>query len=158
MHKKSQSALEFLTTYAWAFLVMLIIISAIAYFGVLRPQQIVPDRCTFNVAFECQAYRISPTTFNLRLKNNVGDTITVQVLGLSTESATPFACTGNPSPPSSWSPGDVKDFTWTGCNGVAVGFSRGEKGKININMTYYEVRAGATYSQLAQGEAFAAVN
>ena len=34
MHKKSQAALEFLTTYAWAFLVIIIMIGALAYFGV----------------------------------------------------------------------------------------------------------------------------
>jgi len=37
MNKKGQAALEFLTTYGWAFLVILIMIGALSYFGVLNP-------------------------------------------------------------------------------------------------------------------------
>ena len=37
MHKKSQAAMEFLMTYGWAILVVLVAIGALAYFGVLSP-------------------------------------------------------------------------------------------------------------------------
>lgn len=37
--KKSQAAMEFLMTYGWAILVALIVISALAYFGVLNPER-----------------------------------------------------------------------------------------------------------------------
>lgn len=43
MKKKAQSALEFLTTYGWAFLVILIMIGALAYFGVLDPNRFLPE-------------------------------------------------------------------------------------------------------------------
>ena len=45
--KKSQAALEFLTTYAWAFLVILVMVGALAYFGILRSIKILPIRCNF---------------------------------------------------------------------------------------------------------------
>lgn len=35
MYKKGQNAMEFLMTYGWAILVMLIAVGALAYFGVL---------------------------------------------------------------------------------------------------------------------------
>lgn len=35
MNKKGQAALEFLTTYGWAFLVILVMIGGLSYFGVL---------------------------------------------------------------------------------------------------------------------------
>ena len=37
--RKAQAALEFLTTYGWAFIVILIMIGALAYFGVLNPSR-----------------------------------------------------------------------------------------------------------------------
>ena len=35
MNKKSESAVEFLATYGWAFIVILVMVGALAYFGVL---------------------------------------------------------------------------------------------------------------------------
>mgnify|MGYP001619472072 FL=1 len=43
MDKKSQAALEFLMTYGWAILVVLVAIAALAYFGVLSPCKFVPS-------------------------------------------------------------------------------------------------------------------
>ena len=76
MNKKSQAALEFLTTYAWAFLVILIMISALAYFGILRPSRLLPDRCNFGSQISCVDYKIAygtgaDGTFSPRLKKNV---------------------------------------------------------------------------------------
>jgi hypothetical protein len=44
-NKKSQQAMEFLMTYGWSILVVLVAIGALAYFGVLDPKQFVPNRC-----------------------------------------------------------------------------------------------------------------
>jgi uncharacterized protein (UPF0333 family) len=38
IRKKSQAAMEFLMTYGWAIIVVLVAISALAYFGVLSPK------------------------------------------------------------------------------------------------------------------------
>lgn len=50
--KKAQAALEFLMTYGWAFMVILIMIAALAYFGVLNPDRILPDRATVPHPFQ----------------------------------------------------------------------------------------------------------
>src|SRR3989338_6713281 len=50
---KSQAALEFLTTYSWAFLVIIIMVGALAYFGVLSPSKLLPDRCNFGSEISC---------------------------------------------------------------------------------------------------------
>lgn len=158
MHKKSQAALEFLTTYAWAFIVIAIVIAAIAYFGVLKPQKILPDRCNFNVGFGCEAYKIgSDGTFNLRLKNGLGQLITVTSMSLSTETATAFSCTTAPANPSNWNTGDIIGLSWSGCNAAAVGFVSGDKGKVLVKITYYDVKAGSAYSRIAEGEVFTTV-
>ena len=43
--KKGQAAMEFLMTYGWAILVVLVAIGALAYFGVLSPDKFLPERC-----------------------------------------------------------------------------------------------------------------
>ena len=54
--KKSQAALEFIMTYGWAILVVLVAIGALAYFGVLSPDQFLPNRCTFPSGIACVDY------------------------------------------------------------------------------------------------------
>lgn len=46
--KKAQAAMEFLMTYGWAILVVLIAIGALAYFGVLKPEQFLPEKCVIS--------------------------------------------------------------------------------------------------------------
>tara|TARA_Y100000310_G_scaffold336379_1_gene420750 strand:- start:2598 stop:3179 length:582 start_codon:yes stop_codon:yes gene_type:complete len=159
---KSQAALEFLTTYAWAFLVILIMIGALAYFGILQPTKLLPDRCNFGAEINCVDYTIgygtdgTDGTVNLRLKNSVGEPIVVDTITISTESTTAFACI-DPTPPASWSTGALENLAWTGCNTAAVGFVSGEKGKISITMTYHLAKSSTTYTRQVAGEVFATV-
>ncbi len=160
MQKKSQAALEFLTTYAWAFIVILILIAAIAYFGILRPQRILPDRCNFNVGFDCQAYSFDRTgTLNLRLKNGIGHVVDLTGISLLTEAQVFFGCSlSSPILPLvGWGIGAVQDFTFTGCDMASQGFGAGEKAKVLVNMSYYDPKAGATFRKVAEGEIFTAV-
>lgn len=158
MQKRCQAALEFLTTYAWAFIVILIVIAAIAYFGILKPQKILPDRCNFNVGFGCEAFKIgSDGTFNVKLKNSLGSTITVTGTSLGTEATTAFSCTTAPSNPSNWNSGEIKDLAWSDCNAAAVGFTSGEKGKVLVRINFYDIKAGSNYSRIADGEVFTTV-
>ncbi len=53
VQKRGQAALEFLTTYGWAFLVILVAIAAIAYVGGFDYERYVPDRCNFGGQFSC---------------------------------------------------------------------------------------------------------
>jgi len=52
-NKRGQAALEFLSTYGWAFLVILVMIGALGYFGVLDPSQYVTDSCKGSGIVEC---------------------------------------------------------------------------------------------------------
>ena len=169
MHKKSQAALEFLTTYGWAFLVILIMISALAYFGILNPSGLLPDRCNFGSEIGCVDYTIGLGTFDLRLKNSVGEAITIgdpdarDDIVLTTESTTPYSCTfgtidgGLGTTSYTWSAGDTIDIAWTGCNGADVGFVSGEKGKVGVTIVYHLAKSSATYSHEVAGEVFATV-
>ena len=155
MFRKSQAALEFLTTYAWAFLVILIMIGALAYFGILNPSSLLPDRCNFGSEIGCVDFRLTPTTMDLRLKNNIGEAIVIDSYSVSSEASTPFSCT-DPGI-TGLGTGEVNDFPFTACNGAAIGFVTGEKGKVSITIDYHLAKSSTTYTHQVAGEVFATI-
>ena len=56
--KKAQAAMEFLMTYGWAILVVLVVIGALSYFGVLSPSTLLPEKCTFPVSVSCTDHTV----------------------------------------------------------------------------------------------------
>lgn len=158
---KAQAALEFLTTYGWAFLVILIMIGTLAYFGILSPSKILPNRCNIGPEFECIDYQIdassSPNTFKMKIKNNVGEPIAVQSITLGSESAIQYSCTTPPPNPSAWRSGELIDFTWSDCNSAAAGIITGEKGKITVKIRYNSVSSGPNYAKEVNAEVFSTI-
>ena len=154
--RTSQAALEFLTTYAWAFLVILIMIGALAYFGILNPSGLLPDRCNFGSEIGCEDFEITLTTLDLRLKNNAGEAIVVDGFTVSSESSTAYTCTG-PASGFTWTTAEIRDFSFTVCNGAAVGFVAGAKGKVSIDIDYHLAKSSAIYSHQVSGEVFTTV-
>ena len=78
--RKGQAAMEFLMTYGWAMMVILVMIGALAYFGVLNPTLLVPDRCISSSDFSCIDYEVlAPAekvpVVSVVLGNGVGRTI-----------------------------------------------------------------------------------
>ncbi len=69
---KAQSAVEFLSTYAWAFLLMAIVLVGLYYFIVL-PAQSIPPRCQFAYGLVCEGMSVgtnsTSTLVNLYLTN-----------------------------------------------------------------------------------------
>ena len=53
--KRGQAALEFLSTYGWAILMILVAISALAYLGVFNFKNLAPERCMLGSDFDCDA-------------------------------------------------------------------------------------------------------
>jgi len=161
MNKKAQAALEFLTTYGWAFLVILIVIGALAYFGVLNPSKFLPNRCNFGSEFGCEDYQISATadTFNLKLKNQAGEALTISSIALGSEGATTYVCTTAPTLAdiNPWKSGNITDLAWSTCNSAAAGFVSGEKGKVFVTISYYAASSSSAYTKQVSGEVLTAV-
>jgi len=80
LNKKGQAAMEFLMTYGWAILVVLAAIGALAYFGVLSPDNMVPEQTTFMapLANIDKAVVREAGTVEVVLQNNLGQTMTIQ--------------------------------------------------------------------------------
>ncbi|MFH1174241.1 MAG: hypothetical protein V1725_03855 [archaeon] len=78
---RAQAALEFLTTYGWAIMVVLVAVAALAYFGVLNPKQLLPEKCIVGAGLSCIDYGVEfnangkPWSISAIFVNNYGTTI-----------------------------------------------------------------------------------
>jgi len=141
--------MEFLVTYGWAFLVVLVMVGALAYFGVLNPQNLVSDRCTSPPGFSCIDYQVNSGSTTLKLRNMQGQTINVAgSLLFSKSDATSVECTGASNVL------DGAEFTLY-CSGIMYNyqtnsFVSGEKIKADIGVTYYKTMSGSSYSKTVQ--------
>lgn len=137
-HKKAQAALEFLTTYAWAFLTISITIGALYYFGIFDFSKYLPQECTFTSQFPCIDFTMRETgsIIRFRLLNNIGENIKVESLNVTNNAAEPLSCTPpDTTPPIDWNDGEEEDFEFTGCTGGV--FMDGERIEAKITLTYY---------------------
>ena len=74
---KSQAALEFLMTYGWVIMVVLVSIGALAYFGVLGPDKFVPRRCALEPGIGCRDFKVQEDAVTLVLMNGKGEDVTI---------------------------------------------------------------------------------
>ncbi len=152
--KKSQAALEFLTTYGWAFLVILIMIGTLAYFGILSPSTLLPDRCNLGSDIGCVNYFIADNGVNLKLKNNVGEPIIISDISVSTEK-TPLSC-NSAAVGTGWKSGELKDISVV-CDFTNAGITAGQKGKLNLKISYYPSKSGSSYARDVSGDLYSTV-
>lgn len=63
-------------TYGWAILVVLAAIGALAYFGVLSPDNFLPSKCTISPQFACKEFKVDTTgNIQMQIQNNYGKTV-----------------------------------------------------------------------------------
>jgi len=74
---RGQSAMEYLMTYGWAILIIIIVIAVLFYLGVLSPSNITPTACAFPPNFACVSFKLQDTTgtLSLRMGQAVGQKI-----------------------------------------------------------------------------------
>ncbi len=177
-HKKAQGALEFLMTYGWAFLVILIMIGALAYFGVLSPTKFLPERCTFGSQFMCKDYLIttdgSTADVTVKLQNNLGQAIYVLASNSSNvtsqegfngcvisvidseqttidQSDNDGTYTNAPIPD-----GGYFTFAATDCPNLG-GMVAGSKYKVSVDVAYYAATSSDSFLHTVNGELFSNV-
>ena len=69
--QKAQAAVEFLMTYGWAILVVLIVTGALAYFGVLNPSNLVPEKCVLGGGLKCTDFQLQFQRVTIRVENTL---------------------------------------------------------------------------------------
>ena len=84
--KSGQAAMEFLMTYGWAILVVLIAIGALAYFGVLNPGRFLPKSCTLMPGLDCTEFKVDKSDVQVQLfiRNGLGSSIDFSTLNVDT--------------------------------------------------------------------------
>ena len=77
MQKKGQAAMEFLMTYGWALLVVLIAIGALAFFGVLNPSKFLPSQCILGPGLACEDFKVdgSSEKIFINVRNGMGEAL-----------------------------------------------------------------------------------
>jgi uncharacterized protein (UPF0333 family) len=125
MYKKAQAAMEFLMTYGWAILVVLVAIGALAYFGVLTPDKFLPNKCTLPAGIGCVDHKATPNGVTVVLRNGLGYDMSNVTVGIEN-------C-GIDNNPSTIPNGEKAEYS-VSCSGYMSGKSKfsGE-----LNVTYY---------------------
>ena len=128
--RKSQAALEFIMTYGWAILVVLVAIGALAYFGVLSPDKFLPSKCTLQSGIACTDFKVTATSLVMYVQNSLGRDVTI-------DRATANGCTDLGSQ-GTVANGAAKQLTFC-CGAACAPVSAGNSGsKYNgaVNVTY----------------------
>ena len=151
MFKKAQAAMEFLMTYGWAILVVLIAIGALAYFGVLSPERFLPEKCVISSGsgLFCEEFTSSATTndVTIRVKNILTRSAWIDSITLDTP-----ACSNNATDVQILADGTT-DFALD-CGTL----NSGDKIKASITITYdVGQSAGVGLSKTTTGQIVTAV-
>ena len=85
MTVKAQAAMEFLMTYGWAILVVLVVVGALAYFGVLNPSNLVPERCVVPAPLNCKAAMTGSDGLQVALQNTANKDMTVTSISFTSD-------------------------------------------------------------------------
>ena len=81
--KRGQAALEFLMTYGWVILIVIIVIGALAAFGVFDVSRLVPDKCLLPTQLSCRDFGApDANTVQVELLNTLGRTVVVNTVEL----------------------------------------------------------------------------
>jgi len=85
--KKGQAAMEFLMTYGWAILTVLIAIAALAYFDVLNPGKYMPSTCILGAGLGCNDFKVTSLgdQISFVIKNGMGEDLRDFSLGIAGE-------------------------------------------------------------------------
>ncbi|MGC9057777.1 MAG: hypothetical protein ACP5H8_01735 [Candidatus Micrarchaeia archaeon] len=89
MQEKGQAAMEYLMTYGWALLVVVLVLGALIYLQVLNPQARLQDTCTLPIGWDCKVESLKGDgKLTLKITNQQPvqvDVAVVYVLGSETQ-------------------------------------------------------------------------
>lgn len=85
---KGQAAVEYLMTYGWAILALVIVVAALLASGVLTPNYMVSEECTFGTNLQCSAVLYNdggPSTLAMTVFNGFPYKISITQVSIQTQ-------------------------------------------------------------------------
>jgi len=151
---KGQAAMEFLMTYGWAILVVLVVIMALAYFGVLSPGRLLPDRCDLPPGFACIDYHVaSDGIVSMEVANSLGNPI--DIISFYAESPEGELVCGNSIVAPITLPNGARRTMFTLACGPGI-LTEGEKQRLNLFVRY--TFSGQTLEHNLQGNMYTTIS
>ncbi|MBN1376925.1 hypothetical protein JW949_01175 [Candidatus Woesearchaeota archaeon] len=149
--KRGQVALEFLTTYGWAIMVVMVMIGALAYFGVFNIKDQLPERCSFGTQLNCRDWIISTSNVTILISNNFEESIDISEFN-ATLSDGGCLCSASSLPVTIDSGGDAI-LAADSCSGCSL--TEGSKIKFEASIVYR--KSTGSFDHIQKGEIFATV-
>ena len=137
--KKAQAAMEFLTTYGWAILILIIVIVALANLGIFRSPS-TPNTCSVSAPFACSDVKVNSSGYaNITLQaNNIASMSTVG--GSFSSSAGP--CTGVTLTP----PLNGNGINYVSLTGCGTNLNKGDKVVGQFDLLYTLIGGGTSHT------------
>lgn len=159
--RKAQAALEYIITYGWGFIVILIVLGGLAYFGYLNPTRYVPSRCSFGVQLECVDYQLAAAqttgtidngNVTIVLRNNFGKDINITMI----QTSSGISAKGNYVYKTILK-GQTNNFSLTLSSTETTFLSEKDKATIPLIITFTRADMGGAPQHNVTGEIFAQV-
>ena len=139
---KGQSAMEYLMTYGWAILIVIIVVAVLFSLGLFNPSTFTQTTATGFSGFNAPTggwQLTSGGTLTVQLTNGVGSTINITEAGANVGSSHVINAYSGPAG-NAVSPGQTVTLTFTGLTGPASAAAYSAK----VNITYTNVGSGVT--------------
>ena len=141
MLRKAQASMEYLTTYAWAFIIITITLGTLYSFGLLDFIKYTPQRCIFPFQLKCLDFALTPSGIKLQLTNNLGEDIEVTSFRITNDANPPISCTSTPAAslaiPFSWAQAKETVVTFSPCTGG--GYIPNSRVELRVSVEYYSL-------------------
>jgi hypothetical protein len=132
MKRKGQSAMEYLMTYGWAILIVVIVAIALTALGVFTPSQTRTEaRFTALGVSPSHAFTAATDILHIQIPNNVGDNIIVHSINVNETAGTRY-CTAYTTP-TTVNAGSVNEFAIT-CTAFAL--TQGDTYSLKVTVNY----------------------
>lgn len=73
MNKKAQAAMEFMMTYGWAILAVLLVIGALVGLGLTNPDTWATETCQIDTQIQCLDHAGTTSQIQMSIENNLGN-------------------------------------------------------------------------------------
>jgi hypothetical protein len=149
--------MEMLMTYGWAMLMVLVIISALTYFGVFNPQNLLPSKCIMPAGWSCRDFVVvggATGSVKIKLLNGMGSNLKITSFNATLDN-------GDVSCQSSaivfnMSNADMVDINTSSCQ-IPYNMMSGGKYRWKLLLRYYPENSDQSFTKTIAGELFTTV-